>query len=198
MTHGLQLLLVGVTGYALVSFSVGELVNVGIPLVLAFVPVVLRYRGYRLHPVVGLLIALAATLHVFGSLGLYQSVGWYDQLAHAVSASLVAGVGVALLQAVDRYRESIVIPSRLRFVFLFVFVTAIGVCWEIAEFSVELIATLTGSQALLTQYGLSDVVLDILFDALGAVVVAALGTQYFRHLGRLIGRQIGVREHEDA
>lgn len=193
LTHGLQVLVVALAVFALVSFSVGELINLGVPVALAFVPAGLRYRGYRVSPVLGLWIASAATLHVLGSLGLYQSIPWFDQLAHAVSASLVAGVGFALVQAIDRYHPVIEIPARLRFVFLFVFATAVGVLWEIAEFGIGLVASMTGGTALLAQYGLSDVVLDLFFNSIGAVVVAVVGTEYFATVTRIVGNRVDFR-----
>jgi len=196
LTHGCQVLLVGVAAYTLVTFEVGELVNMGVPLALALLPLGLRFRGYRVNPVVGLWIALAATLHVLGSLGLYRSVPWFDQLPHAVSASLVAGVGFAVIQAIDRYHPVVEIPPRLRAVFLFVFATAFGVLWEISEFAIGLLATVMGGEALLAQYGLSDVVLDLAFNSLGALVVAAIGTGYFTNLARLIGQQVDFGEKE--
>ena len=182
--------------YALVSFRVGELVNVGIPLALAAAPTGLRAAGYRVNPVVGLWIVTAAALHVLGSLGFYRAFPWFDQLAHAVSASLVAGVGFAVIQAIDRYHPVIDIPPRLRFVFLFVFATAFGVLWEIAEFAIGLLAGVMGGEALLAQYGLSDVVLDLLFNSLGALVVAAFGTEYFRNLAQIMGQQFDFGRSE--
>ncbi|WP_136716318.1 hypothetical protein [Halorientalis salina] len=188
-THGVQALLVGLVAYSLVSFQFGELVNMGIPLALAFVPTGLRLAGYRVNPVVGLWIVSAALLHVLGSFGLYTMLPWFDQLAHAVSASLVAGVGFAAIQSIDRYHPVIEIPPRLRFVFLFVFATAFGVLWELSEFAIGLLASVLGGEPLLAQYGLSDVVLDLLFNSVGALVVAALGTEYFENLTRVFGRE---------
>ncbi|MFB6166561.1 MAG: hypothetical protein ABEJ31_15490 [Haloarculaceae archaeon] len=186
LTHGVQALILGVAIYALASFKVGEAINVGIPVAIAAVPTLLRYAyGYRINPVLGLWIALSAGLHVGGSLGLYQSIGWYDQLAHAVSASLVAGIGYAVVRALEETHEEIVIPSRLRFVFLFVIATAFGVLWEVGEFASGQAAAVMGGKAVLAQYGLSDAVLDIGFDAVGALVVAAVGTSYFRPVTRL-------------
>jgi hypothetical protein len=198
VTRALQALLVGLVAYELASFQVGELINVGIPLALAAVPAGLRSLGYRVHPVLGLLVVSSATLHVLGSLGLYQVLPWFDQLAHAVSASLVAGVGFALVDAVDRYHPVVEIPGRLRSVFLFVFTTAVGVLWEIAEFGLELAASASGGQSLLTQYGLGDVVLDLAFDSLGAVALALVGTEYFRTLTRVVGHNVDFGRDEEA
>jgi len=50
------------------------------------------------------------------------------------------------------------------------------VAWEIIEFGARLFANVAGVDALLVQYGLEDTMLDLLFDALGAVVVAVVGT----------------------
>jgi hypothetical protein len=191
-THALQAGLIGLTVYAVVAETFGSLVNVGIPLAIALLPEYLRRRtSVRLHPGLELWIATAAVLHVGGTLGAYEALGWYDQLAHAVSGVLVAGVGYAIVRAVDDQYESVVIPPNLRFVFILVFTMAVGALWEVGEFGLSGAASLLGGEPLLTQYGLDDVVLDLVFDALGAVLVATVGTRYFAGVRSALARRLG-------
>jgi uncharacterized membrane protein YjdF len=70
------------------------------------------------------------------------------------------------------------------FVFILLFVLAFGVFWEVIEFAVAGAASIAGTQSVLTQYGLSDTMLDLLFDTLGGVLVAVWGTA---HLTDLVG-----------
>jgi hypothetical protein len=70
------------------------------------------------------------------------------------------------------------------FVFILLFVLAFGVFWEVVEFAVAGAATLSGTPAVLVQYGLDDTMLDLLFDTLGGVVVAVWGTA---HLTDVVG-----------
>jgi uncharacterized membrane protein YjdF len=173
--------LVGAVLYAAVlERSVGLLINTSGPLVLGLVPLYVRLRhGYRLNAVLVLIVGGGAAFHSVGSLGLYRSIGWFDQLAHAVAGVLVGGVGYALVQVVDTQHERVDIPPNLRFVFVLVFAVSIGVTWEIAEFALGLLSESFGGEALLAQYGLRDVVLDLQFDVVGALVVAVWGTSYF-------------------
>lgn len=183
LARALQAALVGILGYALVTWNAGLVVNAGLPLAIALFPDVVRLRyDYRLHPVLRLWIVTAAFLHAAGALGPYQTYGWYDQVAHGVSASMIAGVGYALVQTIDAAYDTVEVPGDLRFVFVLVFAMAFGVVWEIAEFGLQQAATASGGDALLAQYGLTDVILDFAFNAVGAVLVALWGTSYFEGL----------------
>lgn len=186
----MQAMLAGIVGYALVTVDLALLVNSALPLAITAVPDGLERRhGHELRAGLVLWIVTAALLHAVGALGPYETVGWYDQIAHAVSAALVAGVGYALVAAIDRDHQQIVIPPRLRAVFVVVFVLAIGVLWEIGEFAAGGLASIVGGSPVLAQYGVADVALDILFDAVGGLVVGLWGTNYFRGLAGLLARR---------
>lgn len=187
LARGLQAGLVLIVGYALIAVDLSLVVNSAIPLALTAVPAALSHRhGHELSGGLVLWIAAAALIHAVGALGPYETIGWYDQVAHAVSAALVAGVGYAIVAAVDRDHDRIVVPPRLRVVFVVVFVLAVGVLWEIGEFAAGGLASVVGGQPVLAQYGLDDVVLDLLFDAVGGLVVGLWGTQYFQGMAGLL------------
>lgn len=194
----LQLLLAGILVYAaLVERSVGLVINTGLPFALALVPVYARWRhNYRFNAVLTLLIVGGAAFHSVGSLGFYRSFGWFDQVAHGVAGALVAGVGYALVQVIETQHDRIQIPPKLRFVFVVVFAVAVGVTWEVLEFSLEFAATALGGEALLAQYGLADVALDLQFDIIGAFVVALWGTTYFDGLRRRLNNYAGLSSRE--
>jgi hypothetical protein len=59
-------------------------------------------------------------------------------------------------------------------VFILLFVLAFGVFWEVIEFAVGGLGTVLGA-TVLTQYGIEDTMLDLVFDLIGAVVVATWG-----------------------
>lgn len=192
-TRAIQIALVGIAAYALFASSEGGVFNVILPLAIALLPDIVRYRtGWRFNPVLAAWIAAAAFLHATGSLGAYTAVPAYDQIAHGFSAALVAGVGYALVRTVDNQYENVVVPPNLRFVFILVFTLAFGAIWEVAEFSLGRAAEVFGGEPLLTQYGLDDTVLDLVFDAAGGVLVAIWGTQYFDGLRRGLGRYVGA------
>jgi hypothetical protein len=135
-------------------------------------------------------IVTAAFLHAVGMLGLYRTFGWYDQIAHGVSGAVVAGVGYALVRVIENEYDSVEIPPNLRFVFIVVFAGALGVVWEVAEFALSELAVIFGGEPLLAQFGLGDVILDMLFSIAGAVLVAVWGTRYFDGLRSTVDRHV--------
>ncbi len=170
----LQLGLVGIVGYGLYRGELGVAVNGAVALAVTFVPALLRRdAGISLDAGYVLWISTAVFVHAVGILGPYQQLPWYDSVAHALSASIVAAVGYVTVKAVDRNSEKTQLPPELQFAFVLVFVMAFGVLWEILEFGTEQVAAMVGGKALLVQYGLDDVINDLVFNQVGALVVAA-------------------------
>ncbi|MBN1678604.1 MAG: hypothetical protein JW880_08720 [Candidatus Thermoplasmatota archaeon] len=119
------------------------------------------------------LIVFALFLHVVGGFyGFYDRVSWWDNITHAMSASLVASLGLVFLVSIDRYYESIQLPRPFIAFFIVMFTMAFGVLWELVEFATD---ELTGS---LMQYSLDDTMLDLMFDGFAGFFVAAATTQY--------------------
>ena len=190
-SHAMQLVLGGLTAYALVQVNAGMVVHAGIAFLVSLFPLYVRYRYDRhLHPVLSLWIVAAVFLHAVGMLGIYRSYPWYDQFAHGVSGAVVAGIGYALVRTIEVDFDTVEIPPNFRFVFIVVFAGSLGVIWEVIEFTLGKIAVILGGEPLLAQFGLSDVVLDMLFSIVGAVLVALWGTGYFDGLRSIIDRHV--------
>ncbi|WP_265112132.1 hypothetical protein [Halosolutus halophilus] len=188
----IQGLLAIVVGYALVTVDPGLVVNAAIPLAVTFLPTLVRREfAHEMGAGLALWIAAAAFLHAAGALGPYELFGWYDSITHTVSATLVAGVGYAIVDALDRSAESVDVPGEFRFVFILVFVLAFGVLWEIGEFASGGLASAVGGEPVLAQYGTSDIVFDLLYNTVGALLVALWGTGYFDGVARLVSRRYG-------
>lgn len=187
LVRALQAVLVGVIAVGLYRKSPSVIVNGGVSLAITFVPGLLE-RNYRL-PIdsgVVLWITAAVCVHAIGALGPYRWFGWYDQVAHTLSATIVAGVGYAGARAVDLHSDDIEIPSTYMFGFVIVFILAAGVLWEILEFAVGFASqVITGTEAL-AQYGIDDIALDLTFNAIGGVIVATLDTPQLRRVARAI------------
>jgi hypothetical protein len=184
LSRVMQLSLVGFLFVGLYESDVGIIVNSAMGLVITALPAVLE-RDYEIpmDAVLTLWITAAVFLHAFGTLGLpwmeqslYQQLWWWDHLTHALSASVVAGAGYAVLRAIEDHTESVSLPPRFRFVFVVVLVMAFGVLWEVAEFALAQVTTAIGAEPVLTQYGVSDTMLDMVFDSVGAMLVAIFGT----------------------
>ncbi|USZ69322.1 hypothetical protein NGM10_06180 [Halorussus salilacus] len=187
----LQVVLAGITLYGVYRVNVGLAINAAIPLGVTFLPAYLE-RDTRISMDPGLVLWMTAAvfLHAVGALGVYQWMGWYDQVAHALSASVVAGVGYATVRAFDRHSEAVSFPSEFVFAFLFVFVMAFGVLWEIMEFATGLASQVVGGEAVLAQYGIDDIIYDLAFNQVGALVVAVWGHAHLSGVSRDLSREM--------
>jgi hypothetical protein len=194
--------LVGIFFVGLYQGSTTIVVNAAVGLLATQLPPILE-RDYDIpmDPALTLWITSAVFLHAFGVLGLpgsetnlYGSVPWWDHVTHALSASVVAGVGYSTARALDLHSEDISLPPRFMFVFILLFVLAFGVVWEVIEFVLGEAARAMGNRALLTQYGLGDTMLDLVFNSIGAVVVAVWGTAHLTDVAGYIQRQLDARQ----
>ena len=177
----------GLVAALLVGFwyrNVGVVVNAAVGLAVTELPAVLE-RDYELAlgPGLTLWITAAVFLHALGTVplpgvdaSLYQALWWWDHVTHTLSSSVVAAAGYAGARAVDEYSVDVDLTSGFLFVYLLLFVMAFGVLWELVEFAIGLAAASLGVPSVLTQYGLGDTMLDLVFDSAGALVVASLGT----------------------
>lgn len=185
--RAMQLTLFGLMFIAVDRWEPSLMVTVGVGLSATFLPAILE-RDFQIpmNPGLTLWITTAAFLHTIGVVGipgadasLYASIPFYDKITHALSSSVVAGVGYATVRAFDEHTEGIELPSRFMFVFILVFVMAFGVTWEILEFSIDVVGNAIGSGTVgFTQHGLEDTLLDLVFNTVGGVIVAIWGTAH--------------------
>jgi flagellar biosynthesis protein FliQ len=187
----MQLGLVGTVLYGLLTVDLALTVNGFLSLLVTLTPEFVKWRyGHTMDASLGLWIGTAAFLHSIGALGPYKNVPGYDIITHTLTATLVAGLAYAIVQALDQSSDAVEFPPSFRFLFIVIFVLAFGVIWEIAEFAAGGVGTLIGGQEVLTQYGMRDTVLDLVFDGLGSVVVALWGTGYFDGVASMFSRSI--------
>jgi len=192
----MEYVLVGLVFIGLERGSFGVVVNAGVALLIVQLPPILeRDHEIPMDPALTLWITAAAFFHALGTVGIpgqqasfYRSLWWWDHFTHSLSASVVAAVGYATVRAVDRHSDDVSLSPRFVFVFVLVFVVAFGVLWEVLEFALGLLGDVTGG-SVLTQYGLGDTMVDLLFNLGGAVVAAVWGTAYLTGVtGALVDR----------
>ncbi|SIR22879.1 hypothetical protein SAMN05421858_1910 [Haladaptatus litoreus] len=204
LTRVMELSLVGIFFVGLDRGNLGIMVNAGIAFAITLIPAVLE-RDYQIPMDAGLTlwITTAVFLHAVGTLGPYQNVWWWDHLTHLLSASIVAAVGYATVRALDAHYDDVYLPPRFMFVFILMFVVAFGVIWEVIEFGVSGLAVVFGGKTVLTQYGLEDTMLDLMFDTVGGLITAIWGTAYLSDVvgaltdrldGQMRGTEYGRRD----
>ena len=199
-TYAMQVMLVGLVFVGLGRGNVGIVVNATLALAVTYLPALVE-RDYHIPMDAGLTlwITLAVFLHAVGTVGIpgwseasfYVGLSWWDHLTHTLSSSVVAAAGYATARALDEHSEAIYLPERFMFVFVLLFVVAFGVFWEVIEFAVAGVAALAGTESVLTQYGLSDTMLDLLFDTLGGVIVAVWGTAHLGDVASALSAHLG-------
>lgn len=170
----------GMVGMAISSIFTGDYTYVpaaAVALAISVLPSIIRRDLKLVLPVeLNFWIVLALFTHIIGSFsGFYDNLPGWDHLTHAMSASLVAALGFVVVVAIDKYAESIYLPPAFLAVFIVMFTMAIGVIWEIMEYIVD---EATGS---LLQYSLADTMVDLLFDTIGGLLVASVGSYYLTH-----------------
>jgi hypothetical protein len=198
ISRGMQLILLGFVFIGLDRRNLGIVVNAGLALGVTYLPAVLE-RDYKIPMDAGLTlwITTAVFLHAFGTVGIpgteldsfYANVPWWDHVTHTLSSTIVAATGYATVRAIDVHTDAIYLPPRFTFVFVLLFTIAFGVAWEVIEFALGGLSAITGG-SILTQYGLEDTMLDLLFDTLGGVIVAIWGTAYLTDVVGALSRRL--------
>lgn len=182
IVRSLQLALGAVLGYGIATGQFGIAGTAGIALGITLLPAWLRLEyGYSMDTGLVLWITAAVILHTVGSIWLYEQYQWYDEIAHTVSASVIAGLGYAAFRAFELHSEEMSVPQTFRSVFIVIFVLATGVFWEVLEFALG---------GVITVYGIDDIVTDFVFNAVGAVIVAIWGTGYVSELVGFFGQRL--------
>ncbi|TYL38605.1 hypothetical protein CV102_12475 [Natronococcus pandeyae] len=179
LVWALRLGMVAILVYGVTTLDTGAISNATAMLAVTFVPTVLR-RRYDIPFDSGLVlwITLVVFLHAIGSFYIYDRSFWWHNITHPLSATLVGGLGYIAIRTLDEHRDEIHLPSELTPGFIVVFVLAFGVFWEIGEFGFDVVAGVTGLEMPLAQHGLDDTMTDIVFNTIGAIVVARWGLPY--------------------
>jgi len=187
----MQIGLALVFGYGLWTVQVSFVINSGAALAITFIPAVLeRDYGIPIEPALGLWITSAVFLHVLGTVGLYGLIPAWDSLTHTLSATVVAAAGYTLLRVIHLHASSIHFPPWAMFVFTLIVVLAMGVVWEILEFALDQSALLLEIDPVLAQHGIDDTIVDLIFNGIGAILVATWGTVYLTTVSKRVATQL--------
>ncbi|PSP80219.1 hypothetical protein BRC81_03230 [Halobacteriales archaeon QS_1_68_20] len=144
----------------------GAVVNAVVALAVTYLPgVVERRYDVEFRPWQRVYAQGAMLTHALGMLGPYDDVWWWDHVTHTHSATLVGGLVHAVARRNDRDPRPRVLAA----------VVGGGVLWELVEYVVHHTADRLGIEPVLVSYGKVDTALDLVFNALGALVVLAWG-----------------------
>lgn len=177
MSRGMQAGMVGVAVAGVLTHNLTWVPAAVVSLFVSIIPALARRDlGIVLPVELNFWIVLALFLHVVGGFsGFYDHVPGWDHVTHMASASLVAALGFVSVVTIDKYVDSIDLPRPFLAFFIVMFTMAFGVLWEFMEFANDQLA---GTHL---QYGLTDTMVDLMFDGFGGFFVAGLGSYYLMH-----------------
>ncbi len=151
-----------------------------IALILTMVPYTIRHRVHFVVPwEVNFLIALSLFLHIAGySYQWYADLyPYYDKIAHFIASITISLLGFLTVFLLDRF-SCLRMQKWQIFFFIIMFTLALGAIWEIWEYMLDTLFSSFLGEPL--QHGLDDTMLDLIFDLVGALIVAVLGTWYLK------------------
>jgi hypothetical protein len=166
------------------AIAAGVLLVLGVSMLPAILSFSLRIN---LPWEIDFLITLVIFAHSFlgYSLGLYQLVPHFDKLLHFGSTAIIS-----MLSFMIYYTFYFIGRVRVGYgaLYFFIIITALGLgaLWEILEFSIDRTFSLE------MQNGLSDTMLDLVFDCLGGTAAAVLGHIYIRRSKPVHRRRFAV------
>ncbi len=155
----------------IVWLSAGETLSFAVALVALLLTAIPSriIRDPLLRDASGTVTALLLAAHVVIGMQfqLYELSLVYDKAMHVIGSASVAALLMILARSVCR-RESIELPLALFALLIFTGTLSAGTLWEIFEFAVDR----TGF--FFAQRGLQDTMIDLLADALGAILAIAV------------------------
>jgi hypothetical protein len=173
-------------GIALVLFALrGNWENVfltAVVIALTLIPALLSRRYHIIIPPEFELIAVVfnfLSLFLGSALDFYYHFWWWDLVLHAASGFLLGIIGFVVLfvlNQTDRVRPAMK-PGFIAF-FGVTFAVTLGVAWEIFEYACDRMWPYLNMQS--GETGVSDTMIDLTVDAIGAIVVAVMGYAYLK------------------
>lgn len=142
-------------------------------------------RSYRFHLPVGfeflIVLFIYATLFLGEVHGFYTRFWWWDVVLHTGSGMAFGFLGFLILYSFFRAGKFDAPPSLIAF-FSFSVSLAIGVLWEIVEFTIDYVFGIN-----MQKTGLVDTMWDLIVNTIGALIAALSGYAYLRYRSRGLG-----------
>ena len=161
--------------------------NGTIVLLLTFAPAMLEHKLQVPLPVE---LTLATCLFLFASFGLgevsdfYERIWWWDLALHGVSALTVGLIGFLGIYVFYMTRRIQVAAGWIATI-TFALAVSVGTVWEIFEFLMDWYFGFNMQKS-----GLNDTMTDLMINAVGAAIAAAIGYFYVYKEDSLLARRL--------
>lgn len=135
--------------------------------------------GVTVVPELPLWAAVAGLVHTVGMLGFYDSVWWWDHLAHTVSAALLTALVYAAVLVGSTAAGAWPLGPTGVVTATVGLVVLLAVVWELVEEVARLVSERYDVGPVLVVYGPLDAVFDLAFNLVGAGLVILLDLRLF-------------------
>lgn len=146
-------------------------------LAITFIPSIIKKRFRIILPPefeIVYFIFLYASL-ILGELkNYYLLFPWWDIVLHGIAGLMIGLIGFTIVYSFY-LTHKVVFKPGFAAVFSFSFSLAIGALWEILEFSLDSFFGIHMQRG-----GLTDTIGDLIFDSIGALIVAVIGYFYIK------------------
>jgi uncharacterized membrane protein YjdF len=134
-----------------------------------------------------IILFIYAGIFLGGPRNFYNIFWWWDSLLHFFSGVALGFAGFLILYVFYKRRKLNVSPRTIA-IFAFCFALALGVIWEIFEFNIDIFlgynmqeARYFGTLGLCdTWLGVKDTMIDLILDAIGALIASISGYFYLK------------------
>jgi uncharacterized membrane protein YjdF len=146
-------------------------------------------------------LELFAVLFIYATLFLgdlknyYATYWWWDILLHLSSGLAFGIIGFLILYLLYR-TEKIKTSPKMVAMFSFTFALAIGLLWEIFEFSMDYVLG-TDWQSSMGVCSLTDTMKDFIADSIGALFSAVMGYLYLKKDSGIVVKQMAKEFKKD-
>ncbi len=154
-------------------------------LLLTFLPTIFASRvQVKIPPEFEVLTVafIFASLFLGDTLAFYSRFWWWDIALHTTSGVLLGILGLLLVYVLNE-TPRVDLHMRPGFVafFAFCFALSVGAVWEMFEFAMDQFLGMNMQTPMLGDpSGLTDTMIDLIVDALGALVVSIAGYLYLK------------------
>ena len=158
-----------------------------VTLLLTFAPAMIE-RKLRVPLPVEFTLLTCVFLYASFALGevrnFYEKIWWWDLALHGVFALTIGIIGFLSIYVFYMTNRVRVAPIYVAII-TFALAVAVGTIWEIFEFGMDLYFGLNMQKS-----GLMDTMTDLMINAIGAFIAAAIGYYYVRNEDSLLGRRL--------
>jgi len=167
--------------------------------VMTFYPSILR-KKFRVYLPSSLQIVI--TLFIFAAQFLgelrdfYYRFPWWDNMLHCISGSILGIIGFMFVYFLNKthIKKTKLSPFFVA-LFAFCFALAMGVFWEIIEFSGDRLFGLNMQKFRMPgEDGLVDTMTDLIVDTIGSLVITAIGYIYMKDEKKMLKKKVKIED----